>query len=60
LACVLRSTVKEPVRGCLDDRAAPSHGQVIKNMLEFACDGTLRVGLPWGLVTTPPFLTVPT
>ncbi|HEV7614224.1 MAG TPA: MFS transporter [Steroidobacteraceae bacterium] len=36
LACVLRATVKEPVRGRLDDRVASSHGQGFKNMLEFA------------------------
>jgi predicted MFS family arabinose efflux permease len=36
LACVLRLTVNEPVRGRLDDRAAPDHGHGFKAMLAFA------------------------
>jgi predicted MFS family arabinose efflux permease len=35
LACVLRATVKEPVRGRLDDRAAPSQSHGFKAMLAF-------------------------
>ena len=36
LACVLRFTVKEPVRGRLDDRAAQSQSHGFKAMLAFA------------------------
>jgi predicted MFS family arabinose efflux permease len=36
LACVLRLTVNEPLRGRLDDRAAPDHGHGFKAMLAFA------------------------
>ncbi len=35
LACVLRLTVNEPLRGRLDDRAAPDHGHGFKAMLAF-------------------------
>ena len=49
LACVLRATVKEPVRGRLDDRSAQSPGQGFRHMLKFVRGGpALRHGLIGG------------
>ncbi len=36
LACVLRATIKEPVRGRLDDGAAQSQGNSFSDMLKYA------------------------
>ncbi len=49
LACVLRATVREPVRGRLDDRSTQSPGQGFRDMLKFAWgEPALRHGLIGG------------